>query len=179
MTLAACGGGSAVSHDVSLSDLQNRLEGFDPATFEAATDFADLPAGGSANYSGVAAVAAVGGANTGFQALGAASVSADFDNQRITGTADSFYENDTPGAADPEDFSGTAIDGGLSFTLTQPLADSNFYSGTVTGGLSPTGGSRITVSDDMSAIFTGSTGEGFFASGGDDDLVIDFIAVRD
>lgn len=181
LSVTACGGsgGSDVSHDISVSALDARLDRLDDVFLDDVTPNANLPTTGSSSYSGVAVVATGDGDTTDFLALGAATMTADFGSQTITGSADNFYQSDDPNADNPENFSGDAISGSLTFSLQQDVVGENGYIGSAEGELLPTDLDAIDIDVPVGGVFAGDNAEAFLALGGDDETGIVIVTEQD
>lgn len=186
VVLSACGGSSSsenVDARVSLDTLKDRVvvaqntfsfennDGFDEVTPAA---FSQLPAAGSFNYTGVAVVTTSTDLgtdfNTDFAAIGASTMNVNFGSQRISGSADNFFEMNNPNTALNADnlsslqaATGERIDGSLTYEFGQPVAGANAYTGTITGAVTPRSGSQIAVNQQGIGFFTGDAGRGFIA----------------
>ena len=101
--LSACGGGGGGSDSVSFAELLDRTDqlGLLDGDFleDDETDFEAIPTTGSATYTGVATVSSFAEFNDepdeqDFVALGATTLTADFGDQSISGSADNFFQID-------------------------------------------------------------------------------------
>ncbi len=181
--MTACGGSgsgssadvtSNIADDVTLSELQARFE-----TFQAAigtpnlddaepTNFADLPTSGLVNYTGAAVVGSgeddgMGDVDFTFLAVGSATLVANFDNQKIAGTADNFFQIDDPNAESLDGETGTRISGSLTYEFDQVSAGVNEYAGQITGSLTPTDQPVVSIDIGGIAGFAGDNGEAFIS----------------
>ncbi len=195
--MAACGGSSSGSsadatNSVTLPELQTRFASFEAAIGTAniedaePTVFANLPASGSVNYTGVAAVGVVeddgmSETNFSFLAVGSATVVADFDDQQITGTANNFFQVDDPNSEEFSGLTGTRIDGSLTYQFDQVSAGLNEYEGQITGSLTPTDQATVNVNMTGGAGFAGEDGDAFIAEAfsDTDDEVVAIFATKD
>lgn len=160
--LAACGGGSggndgaegdAGLKEYSFDELLTRSEALEAKIFSGENDFtafADLPAGGVVAYDGFMVVGIVQGANEGEGVIGTLELTADFDDNRITGRAGAFVNDRNQERA-----------GSLTITDGQIRADefdTAVFQADASGSISFESG-RTNVSGVIEADFVGSNGE--------------------
>ena len=195
LLLSACGGsgggsGDASPDQVTLKELQSRGETFFAAIgtddFEDAdrTPFANLPTSGSQNYTGVAIVGIEAEGETDqntFLAIGSATLVADFVDHEISGSADNFFQITDPNVDGFADAEGERIDGSLTYELDQIAANTNAYSGQITGSVTPTDMPKIDVDLPAGGVFIGDNAEQFVAQAfeGDSDLYSGVFANKD
>ena len=180
--LSACGGGGGGSDSVSFAELLDRTDqlGLLDGDFleDDETDFEAIPTTGSATYTGVATVSSFAEINDepdeqDFVALGATTLTADFGDQSISGSADNFFQIDNVDAENLEDLTGERIDGSLEYELVQVEGGINFYEGSVSGSVSPTDAAEIDIDQTFAGFFTGEDADGFIAVANEPDTEVD------
>ena len=186
----AIGGDDIVPEDVvsfaQLEERANQLGLVDGSFFddlEADLDVT-IPTTGSATYTGVVSVSAFTGFNgelvvselqdalvpvqpDGFDVVGATTLTADFGNQSISGTADNFFQRDNLRVASINDTTVQRIDGSLEYNLVQDtngFGDGDFYVGNISGSISPINVAEIDIDQSISGEFFGENADRFIAS---------------
>ena len=188
----AIGGDDIVPEEVvsfaELQERENQLGLFDGSFFDDLEEDFDVPTTGSATYTGVVSVFSVISVNDEsdeqvltdlndfdfFEAVGATTLTADFDDQSISGTADNFFQLDNNffqldnlEVESTDDLTGERIDGSLEYDLVQDVngfGGSNFYVGNISGSLSPTNVADIDIDQSINGEFFGEDADRFVAS---------------
>ena len=172
--LTACGGGSGGDDTpdvVTLDQLAARLTAFEAAfgtatinSNELISQFtldANIPDTGSVRYTGIAIITTPSGENTNqdMVAGGSSTMTANFSDSTITGTADNFYLTEESEVDDPI---GSPIAGSLTYNLTGAPGQ-NDYEGRFIGTLSPVGQETLNINILGAGAFVGQNLEGFAA----------------
>jgi hypothetical protein len=167
LALAGCGGGGGSSDDVDRTGplalqaqaMVDRLERLAPSNTGFTGQPGEMPTTGSANFSGFAGLA-VGGANP-VDLTGRATLTADFSNLTITGSANRF-EGATGGNLVP--YAGTInfVNGEIGRSTAVPLSVPNDIRFRYEGQLDARG-SRIEVGADATGKFRGTPIRGLVA----------------
>ena len=188
----AIGGDDIVPEEVvSFAELQERANQLglnDGSFFDGLELDADLdvtiPTTGSATYTGVVSLTGFTGFNDelvepefqdvrvlvqpdSFDAVGATTLTADFDNQSISGTADNFFQLDNLEVESFDDVTGQRIDGSLEYNLVQDtndFGDGDFYVGNISGSISPINVAEIDIDQSISGEFIGENADRFIAA---------------
>lgn len=209
LALLGCGG-----TNVSFEELQARganyltavdVDEFRGRSFEE-TSFDETPKSGEADYTGIVFVRLVVpeevggslGGSTVFSSVGSATMVADFEQQLITGAADSFYEIDTVNKDDLFVANGEAIEGSLTYEFVEQSSNLRAAAdevppimlvGGFSGVISPTTLDEFVIDLEGTGRYVGEDAAGFFASSdngndspiGDDELIpfVDLFTYKD
>ncbi|MEJ6397789.1 hypothetical protein [Yoonia sp. 208BN28-4] len=182
LLVAACGG--STTGPLTLADLKERDLLFQERANSGQGGFAPtvtLPDYATASYSGVAFVVIGTDQPQGdsVAALGAAELTVDLVNARVSGTADTFFQIDQFSSLNIQQAEGDPITGTLTYALTQTAAGENSFNGRVVGTITALDGQAYDFNLDGGGVLGGENAEVFGIEAAQGNIAAAILTSRD